>query len=251
MKIIKKDALGNTYFFKWVLLTLVGFLTYPVFRWMQKVKVSGTQHLRDLPATNVLFVSNHQTYYADVIAIMHAMFSHKMGYKDTINNPIYLINPSLDCYYVAAEETMKDSGIVPKLFSYAGAVTVKRSWRSSGTDMKRNIDFKGIKEISTVLKQGMLITFPQGTTKPFAPGRRGTALTIKDCNPIVIPVVIDGFRRAFNKKGLVVKKPNMNLSIRFKAPLQLDHTASSEEIMEQIMDAIEQSPAHRDRLVKA
>src|SRR5207302_4212265 len=61
-----------------------------------------------------------------------------------------------------------------------------------------------------------VITFPQGTTKPFAPGRRGTAYIIKHCKPIVIPVVIQGFWRAFNKKGLKFKKKGTLLSVTFK-----------------------------------
>jgi 1-acyl-sn-glycerol-3-phosphate acyltransferase len=89
-----------------------------------------------------------------------------------------------------------------------------------------------------------VITFPQGTTKPFAPGRKGTALIIKQNKPIVIPVVIGGFWRAFNKKGLKFKKKGTILSIRFKEPLKIDYDLSSEMILAQVMDAIEQSKKH-------
>jgi hypothetical protein len=53
--------------------------------------------------------------------------------------------------------------------------------------------------------------------------------------------VINGFWRAFNKKGLRFKKKGTSLSVHFKAPLQIDYEASAEQILEQIMDAIEQS----------
>ena len=38
------------------------------------------------------------------------------------------------------------------------------------------------------------------------PIRRGTAHIIQQNKPIVVPVVIDGFRRSFDKKGLKMKK---------------------------------------------
>jgi 1-acyl-sn-glycerol-3-phosphate acyltransferase len=89
-----------------------------------------------------------------------------------------------------------------------------------------------------------VITFPQGTTRPFAPGRKGTAMIIKKVRPIVIPIVISGFWRAFNKKGLKLKKRNTLLSVQFKAPLKIDYDAPAEQITDQIMDAIEQSRAY-------
>ena len=86
-----------------------------------------------------------------------------------------------------------------------------------------------------------VINFPQGTTKAIAPGRKGTALLIKQTNPIVIPIVIDGFNKAFDKKGLRFRKLGTQLSVKFKAPMQFDPTAKNEEILETIMLAIEQS----------
>src|SRR5690606_11773722 len=90
---------------------------------------------------------------------------------------------------------------------------------------------------------GWVVTFPQGTTTAFAPGRRGTALLVKKTNPVVIPVVIDGFRRAFDKKGLKIKKRGVRATMRFKEPLECDlENENAEQIMEKIMDAIEKSP---------
>jgi 1-acyl-sn-glycerol-3-phosphate acyltransferase len=66
-------------------------------------------------------------------------------------------------------------------------------------------------------------------------------LIIKKNRPIVVPVVINGFWRAFTKKGLSFKKRGSLLTVRFKEPLEIDYEASNEEILEQIMDAIEQS----------
>jgi 1-acyl-sn-glycerol-3-phosphate acyltransferase len=66
-------------------------------------------------------------------------------------------------------------------------------------------------------------------------------MIIKKNRPIVVPVVINGFWRAFTKKGLSFKKRGSLLTVRFKEPLQIDFDAPNEEILEQIMDAIEQS----------
>jgi 1-acyl-sn-glycerol-3-phosphate acyltransferase len=96
-------------------------------------------------------------------------------------------------------------------------------------------------KIDKALAHSWVITFPQGTTKPFAPGRKGTAHIIKNNHPIVVPVVINGFWRAFTKKGLTYKKVGTPLTIRFKAPLDIDYDAPVEAILDQVMDAIEQS----------
>ncbi len=42
------------------------------------------EHLVDLPESNVLFVSNHQTYFADVAAMYHAFCAVNNGYHNTI-----------------------------------------------------------------------------------------------------------------------------------------------------------------------
>jgi len=141
---------------------------------------------------------------------------------------------------VAAEETMKGSWI-SRFFSLAGAITVKRTWRKEGKEVRRGLDPSDTRKISRALQNNWVITFPQGTTKAFAPGRKGTAFIIKQTRPVVVPVVISGFWRAFNKKGLKFKKKGSQLSVRFKAPLNIDYEAPAEKILTQIMDAIEQS----------
>jgi 1-acyl-sn-glycerol-3-phosphate acyltransferase len=141
---------------------------------------------------------------------------------------------------VAAEETMKSS-FITRLFSLAGALTVKRTWRSKGEDVKRDVDVSDTIKIDEALQKSWVITFPQGTTKPFAPGRKGTAHIIKQNKPVVVPVVINGFWRAFNKKGLQFKKKGSLLSVRFKEPLDLDYNDTVENILDKVMDAIEQS----------
>ncbi len=130
---------------------------------------------------------------------------------------------------------------ISRLFILAGALTVKRTWRSGGTEVRRGLDPSDTRKIHDALETSWVITFPQGTTKPFAPGRKGTAYIIKNNKPIVVPVVINGFWRAFTKKGLTFKKKGSLLTVRFKEPLIIDYESSTEEILEQVMDAIEQS----------
>jgi 1-acyl-sn-glycerol-3-phosphate acyltransferase len=207
---------------------------------LNRLKISGTEHIENLPGKNVLFVSNHQTYFADVITFLHIFCAVKWGKKNRLGIPYYLLNPFTRVNYVAAEETMRGSWI-SRLFTLAGALTVKRTWRAEGTEVRRGLDPSDSRKIERALQDNWVITFPQGTTKPFAPGRKGTALIIKRNKPIVVPVVISGFWRAFNKKGLKFKKKGTQLSVTFKEPLQLDYDAPAETILSKIMDAIEQS----------
>ena len=65
---------------------------------------------------------------------------------------------------------------------------------------KREVNPNDTENIKIALKDGWVITFPQGTTKSFKPVRKGTAHIIKQHRPIVVPIVIDGFRRSFEKK---------------------------------------------------
>ena len=125
---------------------------------------------------------------------------------------------------------------------YFGRCTYRKTYlKKDGNEVRRGLDPSDTRKIERALNNSWVITFPQGTTKPYAPGRKGTAYIIKHCKPVVIPVVIQGFWRAFNKKGLKFKKKGIQLSVTFKAPLQIDYEASAEQILEQIMDGIEQS----------
>jgi 1-acyl-sn-glycerol-3-phosphate acyltransferase len=227
---------------------LVGLITYPGLNIINKLRISGMENLKDLPRKNVLFVSNHQTYFADVITFIHIFCANRWGCKNKLPIPYYLLWPFTKIKYVAAEETMKSS-LLTKFFSLAGALTVKRTWSEGGKEIRRGLDPSDTRKIFDALTNNWVITFPQGTTKAFAPGRKGTAHIIKQTNPIVIPVVINGFSRAFNKKGLVIKRRGTPLSVQIKPALQIDTTQTNEAIMEQIMDAIEQSkkfmPGHK------
>ena len=118
---------------------------------------------------------------------------------------------------------------------------MKRTWKKDGNEVRRGLDPGDTRKISTALENNWIITFPQGTTKAFAPGRKGTAFIIKHHKPIVVPVVINGFRMAFDKKGLKLRKKGTLLTVRFKEPMQFSEEESIDHILEKVMDAIEQS----------
>lgn len=219
---------------------VVGAFTYPGLALFNKLKIEGTEHLKGLPEKNVLFISNHQTYFADVITFLHIFCAVKWRRQNRLGAPYYLLNPFTNVYFVAAEETMNGS-FLSRIFKMGGALTIKRTWRAEGKNIERERDETDTFKIDQALNKSWLITFPQGTTKPFAPGRKGTGYIIKNNQPVVVPVVINGFWRAFNKTGLVFKKKGSQLTVRFKEPLKIDYSQSVDAIMEQVMDAIEQS----------
>jgi 1-acyl-sn-glycerol-3-phosphate acyltransferase len=234
------EKLKETKLVKGFVYAFVGALSYPGLYLINKLEINGMEKLHKLPKQNVLFVSNHQTYFADVITFLHIFCAVSWRKKNNLGMPFYLLWPFTRVKYVAAEETMKSS-FISKLFTLGGAITVKRTWRAEGTEVRRNLDPSDTRKIERALQNNWVITFPQGTTKPFAPGRKGTAFIIKHHKPIVVPVVISGFWRAFNKKGLKFKKKGTLLSVTFKDPLDIDYNDTTENILEKVMDAIEQS----------
>ena len=236
---IKNKASIGT-FVKSIIYFIVGIITYPGINIINKLHISGTENLKNLPKKNVIFVSNHQTYFADVIAFIHIFCAVSWRRQNRLGLPFYLLWPFTKIKYVAAEETM-NSSMLTRFFRLAGALTVRRTWNAGGNEIRKGLDPSDTRKIFDALENNWVITFPQGTTMAFAPGRKGTANIIKHCNPVVIPVVIKGFSRAFNKKGLGVKRKNISLSVQFKPPMQIDTTQSSDAIMDQIMHAIEQS----------
>jgi 1-acyl-sn-glycerol-3-phosphate acyltransferase len=243
MGLFKKNPFGHYLFLKKWLIRIAGAMTHSRYRGFNDLQIEGSQVLRDLPDTNVLFISNHQTYFADVVAMFHVFNASLSGRDDNIKNIGYLWNPKLNLYYVAAKETMK-AGLLPKILAYAGSISIDRTWRSAGKDVNRQVKMSDITNIKRALNDGWVITFPQGTTTPFNPIRKGTAHIIKHYKPIVVPIVIDGFRRSFDKKGIRVKKKNILQTMEIKQPLDIDYdNATVHEIVEKIEYAIEQHPS--------
>ena len=240
VSLFKKNPFGHNLYIKKWLIRIFGWLTHRRFKGFNQLKIEGSKILNNLPQNKVLFVSNHQTYFADVVAMLHVFNASLSGRDDSIKNVGYLWNPKLNIYYIAAHETMKSS-ILAKVLAYAGSISIQRTWREKGKEISRQVKFSDVSNIGTALDDGWVITFPQGTTTPFKPIRRGTAHIIKTFKPIVVPIVIDGFRRSFDKKGIRIKKKDILQSMEIKQPLEIDYENESfESIMEKIEYAIEQ-----------
>jgi 1-acyl-sn-glycerol-3-phosphate acyltransferase len=239
----KKNPFGHYLILKKWLIRYLGFMTHRRYRGFNQLHIEGSEIIKNLPEKNVLFISNHQTYFADVVAMFHVFNASLSGRIDSIKNVGYLWNPKLNMYYVAAKETMR-AGLLPRIMAYAGSVSIERTWRENGHEINRQVKMSDITNIGTALDDGWVITFPQGTTKPFKPVRKGTAHIIKRYKPVVIPIVIDGFRRSFDKKGLMIKKKGILQSMIIKEPLKIDYDNDSvDSILEQIQHAIEQHPS--------
>jgi len=243
MPLFKRNPFGHYLFIKKWIIRFFGVVSHGRYNNFNSLKIEGSQILRDLPDKRVLFISNHQTYFADVAAMFHVFNAALKGRDDSIKNIGYIWQPKLNFYFVAAGETMR-SGILPKIFAYAGSISIDRTWRSAGENVNRQVKNSDISNIGKAIDDGWVITFPQGTTTPFRPIRRGTAHIIKTYKPIVVPIVIDGFRRSFDKKGLLIKRKNVLQSMVIKKPLEIDYENEDiSKIVTKIEFAIEQHPS--------
>jgi 1-acyl-sn-glycerol-3-phosphate acyltransferase len=215
---------------------------------LNRLTVEGREIVRALPRRNVLFVSNHQTYFMEGIALMTEFdrilrpFGHWF-WKATTGH----------CYYIVALETAQMKGALHRIIEWGGAVTVNRTWKKGETAAEiGSLPLDQIQQdqqkVIDAIHDGWTILFPQGTTTPFSKGRKGTARIVKKSRCIVVPVVVDGFAEAFDKsKPCKTLKLGSRIGIRFKQPLRINYDDPEEKILAQIMDSIEQSDQFQDR----
>ena len=71
MGLFKTNPFGHILWVKKLLIRVLGLLTHQRFRGFNDLQIEGSEIIKNLPDTNVLFISNHQTYFADVIAMFH------------------------------------------------------------------------------------------------------------------------------------------------------------------------------------
>ena len=125
-----------------------------------------------------MFVSNHQTYFADVITFLHIFCAVKWRKQNKLGIPFYLLNPFTRVYYVAAAETMKSS-FISRIFRWAGAITVKRTWRAEGKEVRRGLDPGDTRKIGRALEKNWVITFPAGNHKAICSRKKGNSIYYK------------------------------------------------------------------------
>jgi len=160
-----------------------GNLVTPVyFRWLNEVRAEGDDLLKTLPRKNVVFLSNHQTYFTEAIAFYDLLYIVRgLPYED----------PHLR--FSAATETMKKN-LITKVLTYAGGVTFRRSFREAGKEVNRPVDLEGVSKVEEAIATGWLLHFPTGTTQKDAPIRPGMAQLLHRTKPIAVPMRVDGFR---------------------------------------------------------
>lgn len=135
----------------------------PYFALLNSVRVRGASLLHRLPRRNVVFLSNHQTYFLEAVAFFDLVYvRHQFDFEDPVLR------------FSAAEETMKKN-LFTSLLARAGSVTLRRSFRDAGGDTSRPVDTLGAAKVEKAIRTGWLLHFPAGTTRKGAPLRAGVA----------------------------------------------------------------------------
>jgi len=198
-----RDAFGRLRPIRWGMINLGGYLTVLQLRVLNRLRIEGVEYLKTLPSRGVLLVSNHLTHYMDSIVVFHSV--------SYLRRP-YLVWPRTDL--------------------------VKRTWKEGAQRIERKVDLEDVAKIDTGLKGGWVLTFPQGTTTPGAPGRIGCAQIIKRFRPVVVPVRLGGLSEAFDKTGLKLRRIKVDLSVRYGRPLDIDYDQPAPAILGAVMAGI-------------
>lgn len=228
---------GSERFLRRNLIRFVGYgLTFPYFRVLNTVEIKNQELLLALPRKNVIFLSNHQTYFTEAIALYDLVYM-RMG--------LPLEDPFIR--FSAATETMKKN-LVTEILTLAGGVTFRRSFREGGVDIKRPVDLEGVSKVEQAIKEGWLLHFPTGTTKVDAPIRPGIAQLLHRAQATVVPMRIRGFRDLL-LKGQIPGRVGKTATMEFLPPLDLarfyDEPFNKEEgrkLIELIGDLILEKP---------
>jgi 1-acyl-sn-glycerol-3-phosphate acyltransferase len=233
-------TLEPSFFDRWLRRGLIsafafGF-TLPYFRLLNRIQATGDAILDTLPRKNVIFLSNHQTYFMEAIAFFDLVY---------VTHRLPLENPFVR--FSAATETMQKN-FLTQLFTKAGGVTFRRSFREGGRDVKRSVDLEGVAKVEEAIATGWLLHFPAGTTQKGAPIRPGIAQLLHRTKATAVPVRVDGFQRLLLYRQLPGKilrtcrltlHPPMELDAFYAAPYEKDAGA---EVVERL-SAVLSDPA--------
>jgi 1-acyl-sn-glycerol-3-phosphate acyltransferase len=229
-------SLEQSFLDRWIRRGLIsGFaftFTLPYFRLLNRIRASGDAILDTLPRKNVVFLSNHQTYFMEAFAFFDLVY---------VKHSLPLENPYTR--FSAATETMQKN-LVTQIFTKAGGVTFRRSFREGGRDVKRTVDFEGLAKVEEAIASGWLLHFPAGTTQKGAPLRPGVAQLLHRTKAVAVPLRVDGFRDLLLYKqipGKVLRKchlalhPPMDLDAFYAAPYDRDAGAAVVERLSGIL----------------
>ena len=214
-------SLKQTFADRWLrrgIITSLGLgFTIPYFRLLNRVRVTGSAIIDTLPRKNVVFLSNHQTYFMEAMAFFDLVY---------VRHHLPLENPFMR--FSAATETMRQNPLT-QLFTRAGGVTFRRSFREGGQEVRRSVDFAGVAMVEEAIANGWLLHFPTGTTQKGAPLRPGVAQLLHRTKAVAVPLRVDGFRDLLLYKqvpGKVLRKchltlhPPLDLAMFYAAPYE-------------------------------
>ena len=69
----KRNPFGHYDILKTWLIRIFGMISHRRYQGFNELQIEGSENILNLPERNVLFVSNHQTYFADVVAMFHVL----------------------------------------------------------------------------------------------------------------------------------------------------------------------------------
>ena len=204
--------LEQTFADRWLRRGIIGALglgfSLPYLRLLNTVRTAGDEILKSLPDRNVVFLSNHQTYFLEAIAFFDLVYLQQ-GFP--LERPLLRFS--------AAEETMKKN-LMTSLFTKAGGVIFRRSFRQGGVDVTRFLDLDGLARVERAIAGGWLLHFPAGTTQMRAPIRAGVAQLLHRTKAIAVPLRVDGFRGLLLRKQLP-GRISQTCSLTLHPPLEL------------------------------
>jgi 1-acyl-sn-glycerol-3-phosphate acyltransferase len=208
-----KQSLEHTFVDRWLRRGMIASLglgfTFPYLRLLNRVKVHGVELLSGLPRKDVVFLSNHQTYFMEAMAFFDLVYV-RLGFP--LENPVLRFS--------AAEETMSKNAALKLVTRYAG-ITFKRSFREGGKNVNRPVDLEGVSRVEEAIRGGWLLHFPAGTTQKGAPLRAGVAQILHRTKAVAVPMRVEGFRELLLHKQ-IPGKLFKQCSITLHPPLELD-----------------------------
>ena len=218
---VNMPSLAQAFFDRWLrrgLITSFAFgFTVPYFRLLNRVQATGDALLARLPRKNVVFGVFDRTDIEGEIAFFDLVY---------VRHAFPLEDPFMR--FSAATETMQKN-LLTQLFTKAGGVTFRRSFREGGKDVKRAVDVEGVAKVEEAIAGGWLLHFPAGTTQKGAPLRPGVAQLLHRTKAVAVPVRVDGFRELLlyhQIPGKVLRKchltlhPPLDLEAFYAAPYE-------------------------------